>query len=461
MNSNMNGKDFFELLGDLDEDIVEDAWTEESGIVTIVEKRSPLSFLKIAAAAACIALMAAGVYGFLKARTDITDPNDPDSSYGESAFVRGTFSEIRESFEKDVENIKNKEYDNLNFDKAEFSPPPQIDSISELKLVKLAGKSPDELYDFFCKAVDTLTDNKYTDEEKRYEIRFADGKHDESKPYPYTWPDIDEYKNGWKTADPWLVIDDTNYFIWLGGGVIHKFNNGDLADYDGVERVDGLLEGYTILTHQHVFYTEDLTCTDTYRLVDGEISIADAVKFAQNYIDEFDYTPYDDANLPKPVIYAVNVFDIGGGYYGYDFMTTYEYNGVWFDRYEAKKGERGWHGSMTDYDNRSYGSWMGFADMIKTDEIHTFGGIWFGYDVVEAEPTTEIITVGSAADAVSEFFSGYMNFTVTEVSLTWLHTDNAQEAYPCWKFKMYANGEIYHTFVDVITGEIHLYVQAV
>lgn len=383
----------------------------------------------------------------------------------DDAAVRKTFSEIRESFDSDIETIKSKEYDNLNFDKAVFSPPPQIDSISELKLVKLGGKSPDEVYDFFCNAVDTLTYNKYSDEEKRYEIRFGDGELDESLPFPYRWPNIDEYKNGQETTYPWPLIDDTNYFIWMASGVIHKFNNGDLVDYDGVDRTDGVLEGYTILAHQHVFYTEDLSCTDTYRLVDGEISIADAAKFAQNYIDKFDYTPYDDANLPKPVIYAVNVFDIGGGCYGYDFMTTYEYNGVWFDRYEAKKGERGWHGSGTDYDNRSYGSWMGFADMIKTDEIHTFGSIWFGYDVIEAEPTTEIITVGSAANAISEFFSGFMKFTITEVSMVWLHTNEGdapvQEGYPCWKFKMYANGEIYHTFVDVITGEIHLYIQAV
>lgn len=86
MNDNMNGKAFFELLGDLDEDIVEDAWTEETGIVGIIEERSPLSFLKIAAAAAaCIALMTVGVYGFFKARTLIADPNASDSSYSENS----------------------------------------------------------------------------------------------------------------------------------------------------------------------------------------------------------------------------------------------------------------------------------------------------------------------------------------------------------------------------------------
>ena len=84
-----------------------------------------------------------------------------------NAAERKTVHEIRDSFDSDIEAIKSKEYHNLNFDKAVFSPPPQIDSISELKLMRLTGKSTDEIYDFFCKTVDTLTDNKYTDEEKR------------------------------------------------------------------------------------------------------------------------------------------------------------------------------------------------------------------------------------------------------------------------------------------------------
>lgn len=394
--------------------------------------------------------------------------NDPVETVNSAAYFadksveRKTLPEIRESYERDIEAIKSKGYDNLNFDKAIFAPPPEADSISELKLVELSGKTTDEIYDFFFKSVDTLTGNKYTDEEKRHLIRFLDGEPDESKPRLEQYPNIDDYKNGQETSDPWPVLDDTNYFIWLGGGVILKFNNGDLLDYDGVDRAD--LEGkYTMLSHRHVLYTEDLTCTDTYRLLDGEISIADAAKFAQNYIDELAYTPYADANLPKTLIYAVNVFDIGNGYYGYDFVITYEYNGVWFDRYESKKGGRGWTGVDSDYDKHTYGSWMGCIDMIRTNKIHSFADVSMVYDVVESEPITEIITVESAADIVNDFFSGRMKFSVTEVSMTWLNTKEygaaEQEAYPCWKLKIYANGEFYHTFVDVITGEVRLYIQ--
>lgn len=95
MSGKMNGKDFFELLGGLDEDIVEDAWTEESGIVTIVEERGPLYFLKIAAAAAaCIAVVTAGVYGFLRLKPDdIVPPSEANSSCGESSVTESESDE--------------------------------------------------------------------------------------------------------------------------------------------------------------------------------------------------------------------------------------------------------------------------------------------------------------------------------------------------------------------------------
>lgn len=94
----MNGKDFFELLGDLDEDIVEDAWTEESSEVTIIEERSPMYFLKIAAAAAaCFAVTTAVIYGFIKIKSAyIISPNESGSSYSESSVTESESSESSE-----------------------------------------------------------------------------------------------------------------------------------------------------------------------------------------------------------------------------------------------------------------------------------------------------------------------------------------------------------------------------
>lgn len=69
--------------------------------------------------------------------------------FADDSVERKSLPEIRESYEHDIEAIKSKGYDNLDFDKAIFAPPPEIDSISELKLVELSGKTTDEIYDFF------------------------------------------------------------------------------------------------------------------------------------------------------------------------------------------------------------------------------------------------------------------------------------------------------------------------
>lgn len=80
-----NGKEFFELLENIDEDIVEDAWSENSGKITIIEMRTPLGIIRdIAAAAACIAVIAAGIFGFLKIKNIEAVPGESGTSYTES-----------------------------------------------------------------------------------------------------------------------------------------------------------------------------------------------------------------------------------------------------------------------------------------------------------------------------------------------------------------------------------------
>ncbi len=60
-----NGKQLFELLGELDENMVEDAWLEHGEEVIIMEQKSPFRFVKIAAGiAAAVAIVGGGIYGF-------------------------------------------------------------------------------------------------------------------------------------------------------------------------------------------------------------------------------------------------------------------------------------------------------------------------------------------------------------------------------------------------------------
>lgn len=399
--------------------------------------------------------------------------NSDSSGTGELSFGKAEISEVRENYAEDAERVRNKSYENLYFNDTVFFPFPELDAVSELTLTPLTigkSKSADELYKFFCEAVDKLTDNKYSDEEKRYEIRFVDGSKQletgasaDQMPYPYDSPTIDDYE---LTEYPYLTIDNKDYFIDMICGALRGYDNGALIEYDGINRSwRGM---YFMIDfdqlHRPVFYTEDLTCSDTYRLVDGEISIADAAKFAQSYLDNLKFTPYE-GNIPKPRIYAVNVVDIGKERYGYNFLTTVEYKGMDFEHHYSNGIGGSYSGVLTDYDTREYTTINGKIDMIETDKIHHFMSIAYGVEITEGEPTTEIITLEAAADIISDFYSESMKFAVQEVSAAWLPTDDrdtdAGNGCPCWKFRMTSNGEMYHTLVNMITGEVYLYVQTV
>lgn len=379
---------------------------------------------------------------------------------------KAELSEIRKNFSNICERMRNNDYGNLNFVNAEFSCP-EINEVSELSQKTLSGKSTDEIYDFFSEAVDMLTGNKYTDEEKKYEIRFVDADWRGEGRYPYNCPNIDEYKNGLETDYPWPTIDNENYFIDMLLGSIRGFDNGALMRYDEVDRnscaMYWMIQGND--KHHTKFYTSDLTRDDKYPLLNGEISIADAAKFAQNYLDNTKFTSYE-GNIPKPRIVSANIVDIGKGKYGYDFITVLEYNGVLFDHPDNNGFDLGVIRVETDYDKNSYANFSGHIDMIETNNINHFLSVASCIEITDGDPQTRVITPDSAAASLSEFLSSGMNFSVTQVSMAWLplsEEDVTKDApiYPCWKFKMLANGEIYHTFVNMLTGEIYLYIQAV
>ncbi len=78
------------MLGELDENLIEDAWTEESGF-TIIDEHGPLRFLKIAAAAAaCVAAVTVGIYGFMRFNPgNVYSPNENDSFNSGGVYLPG------------------------------------------------------------------------------------------------------------------------------------------------------------------------------------------------------------------------------------------------------------------------------------------------------------------------------------------------------------------------------------
>ena len=378
--------------------------------------------------------------------SDIPSVSEPEPDEG---FELVPISEIRENFSQSVEEVRASEFVNLNFSKAEFSFP-ETDSISRLSLSPQTGISPRELYDFYCERIEYLLPGVYSDEEKLNLMRFCYRNNDDL--YRLT---IDEYEPLYDGGDtPAVLFEDKKCFMQGIMSSVEWFFNDDLSKWRGIERLFMLPDLGDELNYgtKAADYVTDLNSEDKYELINGEMSIKDAAGFVNNFLETTVFSPYEQDAKTK--LLAVDVVDIGEGKYGYGFITGYEYKNVLFDYPEMGGVGRG-HGVSNDYDDENHHGSNGHISMIQTDKVFHFIVPVLGESIEEVETYTSAVTLQDAVNIISEFYSEYMNFTVTRVEVVYM-----DRKIPCWKFVMRCSGNVYNTFVDMQTGEVHLYIQA-
>ena len=360
-------------------------------------------------------------------------------------------TEIRENFSQSAEALRAREFDNLDFSKTEFDFP-EVDSVTELSIEQYLSKDAQEIYDFFSASIDTLMPGKYSEEQKRNEIRFydyyeEDPENPESYPsQPESFPTIEDYK---VTDYSWPYIETDECFIDMRFGTLRWYDNGDLKRWCG-EEGSPVMETMHDYGEQVAFIT-DMNCTDKYELTNGEISIKDAAEFVNNYLATTNFSIHETPAKSK--VYAVSVVNIGNGKYGYNFLVSPEYKNISFDHC-GMQGGQATRFVENDYDKHGHGTFPGQIGMIETDKIYQCVEPVYWHILNEEETYTSIITLENAAEIVSEFYSTSMNFLVKNVSVVYL--DGLE---PCWKFLMNANGETYNTFVNMHTGEVHVYIE--
>lgn len=362
-------------------------------------------------------------------------------------------TEIRENFSQTAEALREREFDNLDFSKTEFEFP-EVDSVTELSIEPYLSKDAQEIYDFFSASIDTLMPGKYSEEQKRNTIRFYDYYEEDPEnpeshpPRPESFPTIEDYE---LTDNAYPFIQTDECFMDMMWGVIRWYDNGDFKRWRGEEGspVMETLDGYG----KQIAFITDMNCMDKYELTNGEISIKDAAEFVNNYLATMNFSVHE--TLAKSKAYAVGVVDIGNGKYGYNFLIMPEYKNIMFDHYQMEGGI-GTTLIENDYDSPYDGYIPGRAAMIETDKIYHFVTPAYFHILEEKETYTSIITLENAAEIVSKFYSGHMDFFVKNVEVVYVPIESAV---PCWKFLMNANGETYSTFVNMHTGEVYVYIQ--
>lgn len=268
-----------------------------------------------------------------------------------------------------------------------------------------------------------LSEETYYDEKKSMPaLTFVGG--DGGKPYSYAH-----------------VFDDFST-IW--------FDRGTISDY--ADKMMSNAEDYYETIKE---YGLNDNLEEEYQLLNGTISIRDAVNFVENYFNTS--MPYEMNKEAKIKVTHINVLKAAEDVYIYQFVTSRNYKGISFEA-----GGMAWdciHDTQYDKD-RAY------AYMINTDEIAVYCGYHNGNtDSIESTgEITKVVTPESALHIVSEEIGSNSEYKVSKMEIVYRNqiinetsVEGRESAgVPCYKITGINNNDTRETYfyVELETGNI-------
>lgn len=309
--------------------------------------------------------------------------------------------------------------------------------------------------------------SKYLGEGKGYEEGFVKDKENLPDIISFKYDEMPEQTVEWTSP----VYIDLRTEIGCGGVTVNK---GEAAFLVGKNNYDDmkneLVPSHTynrLASFEPGIYFEQVgtyspQSEKSFKLVDGEMKICDAVKFFENYINNAPISTGLQRNM-RTSVYNVRVLKIDENTYGYYFATRGQFNGV---NYEPVV-----YGSMSVY---SYDPTGGEALMIRSDDvdyIHGFYGTSWTFDVKACK---SVIPVETAVKIISENLSENVTFEVDTVEFVYVqrYVKDAQgriniDTYeshktPAWRITMHnVNDNLeYMCYVDAKDGGNFRYYKA-
>lgn len=255
--------------------------------------------------------------------------------------------------------------------------------------------------------------SKYLGEGKGYEEGLVKDKENLPDIISFEYDEMPEQISEWTSP----VYIDMRTEIGCGGAILNKGEAAFLVGknaYDDMK--DALVPSDTYIrlkSFEPAIYFEQVgtyspQSEKSFKLVDGEMKICDAVKFFENYINNAPISTGLQRNM-RTSVYNVRVLKIDENTYGYDFVTRGQFEGV---NYEPVV-----YGSMSAY---SYDPTGGEALMIKSDDvdyIRNFYGTSWTFDV---KPCASVVPVEKAVEIISENLSENVMFEVDTVEFVYV-----------------------------------------
>ena len=248
--------------------------------------------------------------------------------------------------------------------------------------------------------------------------------------------------------------------IGCGYAVINKgktveLNNSKIYDDTlNAERYP-LLESYDPADWLEYVGTYPPDSMGSFKLSDTDITINDAVIFFEEYINEL---PYPKTSNTKTVVVDVDVYKVSEDIYGYNFLTTKEYQGITFDY--MKSGTV--HSKFEEYTIT-----IGNAFMVESNDIDIVYGYYRLQNVVSEKSYNDIVTINTAAEHISQEMTDGVVFEIQKIELVYAEIPTkTSEGYidienpsssvsPAWKFTLYNSNDNlrYVCYLDAIDGE--------
>lgn len=298
------------------------------------------------------------------------EPSGGDNAQNE--IEKTSISVVRDTFNAEIEALKTEKFDNISFENLKTYSFPNVSEITTYRVSRYEygnGLSSEQFFENFVSYCNYFAPGKLSKEEIAEEAIVLTNL---GWDIQYNYNQFQELNKGDDLRIEYISLEISDlYLAYFGYGpywyIDDALINRCKSDAEPPPRspmsVDMIDEDRPI-----VYYSENMDSTNVYNLIDGDISIADAAKKANELMAEMAEQCDDD--MYERTVCAVKAVDIGEGCFGYIFTVTPVVDGIKYAFSDTRSDEGGAY-FFTEQDGDGSGS-GDYAAMIESGKLFLF-----------------------------------------------------------------------------------------
>lgn len=379
-----------------------------------------------------------------------------ESDTGKNEIEKTSISVVRDTFNAEIEALRTEKFDNISFENLKTYSFPNVSEITTYRVSRYEygnGLSSEQFFENFVAYCNYFEPGKLSKDEIA-EKTIVLGDFGWNNEYNYNqFQELDQDGDlgidyiSLEISDLYLAYFGHGPYWYIDGALKNRYKSDDEPPPRSPMSVDMIDEDHPV-----VFYTENMDSTNVYPLIDGEISIADAAKKANELMTNLAEQCDDD--MYERSVCAVKVVDIGEGCFGYNFTVTPVVDGIRYAFADTRSDEGGAY-FFTEQDGDGSGS-GDYAAMIESGKLCSFTNSGGWKEKIPIDVHNSIVPLKTAAENAAKMLSGEMNFKAKSVTLVYDIKGGSDDLVPCWRFVLENSPDrekYYHVYVNAITGE--------